>query len=156
MSTQQEAARHPVNPVGVNTGDLMAFTYYGFVSDKNLGGDVLTIQGLDGVGRFEVRGANLVSSGSSADFVAEERKVSRTDVADALVSSAGKPFTVCFIKKDGEERILKGRFIRQDRLMGRSLVEDMQRSAEDSDPIRQVCHRTLQWLICDGVKYIVK
>lgn len=44
--------------------------------------------------------------------------------------------------------------IRQEAVLGRSMVEDMDTS--DKNKIRLVDHRTISYLIVDGVKYKVK
>jgi len=39
--------------------------------------------------------------------------------------------------------------------LGRSMVEDLE-SSDKKNRMRQVDHRTIKWLIVDGVKYVVK
>jgi hypothetical protein len=48
-----------------------------------------------------------------------------TRIAEILITSPNRPLTVCFTKKDGTERVLRGRWIAQEALMGRSFVEDL-------------------------------
>ena len=51
----------------------------------------------------------------------------------------------------GKESTLTARLSRADGKLGRSLVIDL-----PTQGYRQVDHRTLRWLIVDGIKYIVK
>lgn len=51
----------------------------------------------------------------------------------------------------GKESTLTARLSRADGKLGRSLVIEL-----PTQGYRQVDHRTLRWLIVDGIKYIVK
>lgn len=158
MSEQQTLAlNHPVNPDSVQPGQLLAFTYYGVV--ESVTGSIIRLNGTNltpGLGLYEVAGEDLIRSAQSADFFAEERKVCRTKIAEALVASAGKPFTAVFCKQNGECRTLRGKLLAHEAMFGRSLVIDMDVRRQDpvEDGIRLVDHRTLQSLICDGIKYV--
>jgi hypothetical protein len=55
----------------------------------------------------------------------------------------------------GEERTLVGHLIEVEQKMGRSLVIDLE-VPSDQHRLRQVDHRTIDWLILKNVKYIVK
>jgi hypothetical protein len=55
---------------------------------------------------------------------------------------------------DGEERTITCRILSVDRLRGRLSVIDLE--IEDKHNIRQLDPRTLNWLIIDGIKYILK
>ena len=55
----------------------------------------------------------------------------------------------------GEERTMIGYLLELNTLMGRSLVIDMEISPEQNR-IRQIDHRTINWLILKNTKYIVK
>lgn len=54
----------------------------------------------------------------------------------------------------GEERTITGRIISVDRLRGRVTVVDLDKEGRDN--IRQIDPRTLNWLIIDNIKYVVK
>mmetsp|Transcript_3863 Transcript_3863/g.4503 ORF Transcript_3863/g.4503 Transcript_3863/m.4503 type:complete len:234 (-) Transcript_3863:103-804(-) len=117
---------------------------------------------------------------NSAVF-SEVQKISLTQVATLLADANSKCFTVCFTTKVddkmvaeklkdvkaklnaaqarqlakevlvGKETELIGRLSRSEGKLGRSLVIDL-----PSQGYRQVDHRTLRWLIVEGVKYTVK
>uniref|UniRef100_B8HYX3 Uncharacterized protein n=1 Tax=Cyanothece sp. (strain PCC 7425 / ATCC 29141) TaxID=395961 RepID=B8HYX3_CYAP4 len=144
-----------VVPDNVKVNDLMAFTYYGTIKSIQKDGKQLIVSGLDsGMSDFSIEGEELITNAHSADQYTEEEKVSKTKAAEILITSVNRPFTVCFKKKDGSERILRGRLVEPEPLLGRSHVEDL--DIKDGDRLRQVDHRTLIYLIVDGVKYIVK
>jgi hypothetical protein len=83
-------------------------------------------------------------------------------LADAFdsVCNKGKIKANAVIKKElskameGEERTLIGYTISREISWGRSMVIDLE--TEDNNKIRQVDHRTINWLICKNVKYSVK
>lgn len=154
-TTMTDRKKNKVNPTQVKVGDLMAFTYYAKVEQVDAGGTRLTVSDLDsGMSKITVDGKELVENALSADFFAEEEKVSMTHAAEMLVSSYGRPFTVCFEKATGEERVLRGRLIAPEPLLGRSRVEDLE--APKDKRTRLIDHRTILWLILEGVKYIVR
>jgi hypothetical protein len=141
-------------PKKVKRGDLMAFTYFGFVQDtSNVGQTELIVEGLNG-DTFRVSGDSLIENAASADQYLKTKKVNKTEAAEILVASHNRPFTVCFTKADGNKRVLKGRLLRHEPLMGRSYVEDLE--IKSGHPLRQVDHRNIVYLIVDGIKYTVK
>jgi hypothetical protein len=71
----------------------------------------------------------------------------------ALVEAGTLPFTAAFKRVDGTGRTLTGYLASHEDLLGRSMVRDLE---AEGDGIRQVDYRTLEWLVLDGVKYIVK
>lgn len=145
-------------PGKVKVGDLMAFTYYVKVTQVNANGNSLMVNDLDGstgTGDIRIDGKELVESSLSADQFAEEVKVSKTEAAELLVSSHNRPLSVSFMKTDGSERTMRGRLVKPEPLLGRSMVEDLD-IVDPKNRIRQVDHRTINWLVVDGVKYVVK
>jgi hypothetical protein len=155
MSEKTERQRHRVDPSRVKAGDLMAFVYYGKVKRVNDGGTSLVVAGIHrDQGEFAVTGAHLIASSFSADQVLEEVTVTKTRAAEILVESFNRPLTVCFIKQEGGRRVLRGRLLQPEPLLGRSYVEDL--DAVEKDRVRLVDHRTIRFLIVDGVKYTVK
>jgi hypothetical protein len=147
--------KNRVNPAEVRLGDLMAFTYYARVEQVGVGGTKLVVSDLDsGIQNITVDGKELVEHALSADYFGEVEKVTKTKAAEMLVSSYGRPFTVCFEKTDGEDRTLRGRLVAPEPLLGRSQVEDLEQPLKSRT--RLVDHRTIHWLVVDGVKYVVK
>lgn len=90
----------------------------------------------------------------SADKYKEEKVVGHTEVAQCLLDAGMRPFTVEYIKANGEDRVLRGTFVQSEPIMGRSIVRDM--DVKEGGNLRQVDHRTIKSLILDGVKYNVK
>lgn len=153
-TAETEKTRHPVDMGRINNNDLMAFVYYATVS--NSGGDTLEVKNVDDGMDFNVRGQQLIERSFSADQFHEEVKTTKTVAAEILVSSFNRPLTVCFEKQSGEKRVLRGRLITPEPLLGRSMVEDLDLSHRDKHRLRLVDHRTIEYLIVDGVKYVVK
>jgi len=142
----------------VGTNDVMAFVNYVKVKQVLSGGEELIVTDLDHNKRdIKITGKDLVENSLSADqFVATE-KVTKTEAAEILITLFNRPFTVSFNKADKSERVLRGRFIKHEALLGRSMVEDLDEPADSpKGRVRQVDHREINWLIVEGVKYIVK
>lgn len=139
----------------VKKGDILAFTYY--VKIKDISADTIIVEGLnDGTPpEFSVHGQKLIESSTSADQFHEQVTVTSTKVGEILASAGINPFTVCFLKKEGDTRILRGHYLGQDGLRGYALVQDLD-IKETKDRFRKVDNRTIEWLILEGVKYTVK
>ena len=151
----EERKTHQTVPSKVAVGNLIAFTYYTKVTRVDRNGDLLTVQDLDNSkGEIRIDGRNLVESALTADLYEETEKVSKTRAAELLVSSHNRPLTVCFDKADGTERVMRGRLIKPEPLLGRSMVEDL--DSTDAHRMRQVDHRTIKFLVVDGMRYDVK
>jgi hypothetical protein len=154
--------KHKVQRAKVKTGDIMALTWFVKVTDHNDGKSEIGVVGVNDAAPedFWVRGAPLVENMTSADQYEEEIKVARGKIAEILVSSHNVPLTVCFTKQgsktkgdEGEERVLRGKFVSHEVMMGRSYCDDF--DAQDGRP-RLVDHRSLKFLIVHGVKYSLK
>jgi len=142
-------------PIQVKAGHLMALIHYVKVKDVRNGGKEMLVDDVDHPGKdIHIRGEELVINALSADQFAEEVKATKTAVAELLVTSPHRPFTVCFEKADGTERTLRGRLVKPEPLLGRSMVEDLDETGKNR--MRQVDHRTIKFLVVDGVKYVVK
>lgn len=150
-NNESERVKHNVKVAKVKKGHLMAFVYYGEVESANP--DFLSIRNVDDNMSFRVEGKELIERSFSADQFDQEIKVNKTSAAEILISSHNRPFTVCFEKQDGEERVLRGRLITPEPLLGRSMVEDLE--IKSGHRLRQVDHRTIKYLIVEGVKYTV-
>ena len=146
---------HKIASTKVKDGDVMAIVTYVKVK-KNENGDRLQVTNLDsgGIKDFSILGKDLIEICLSADQYSEEIEVSKTAAAEILISSYNRPLTVCFEKSDKSERVLRGRFIRHEALLGRSMVEDL--DEDEKNRIRLVDHRTILYITVDGVKYKVK
>lgn len=147
---------HEVKHDQVQPGHLMAFIYYAKVESVHAGGERLQVVGLTkgAPPRFGVDGKDLVTGALSADQFHETIQVSMTEAANILVESPNTPLTVCFIKKDGTDRILRGRFLAEEPRLGYSWCEDLEKP--EGDRVREVNHREIKWLIVRGVRYEVK
>jgi hypothetical protein len=134
---------------------IVARTIYARVSAiAGLGQGEMFCDDLINGGNFRVVGAKLIESFSSADTYESEESVTKTELAEKLVSAGPLPFTVCFLKSKGAERVLRGRLLEHESLLGRSLVHDF--DVTKGPPLREVDHRSLKWLIVNNVKYILK
>lgn len=141
----------------VQQDDLMAFVHFVKVKNRSKDytyGDTLTVDDVDNKKEFMIRGTELIEQGESGDRWGEEKTVNKTKLAELLSSAYNTPFTVCYLKKDGKERILRGRLIGSEPLMGRSQCEDL--DLPEGKRFRLVCHRELRWLIVNNTKYLLK
>lgn len=152
MSSDRKS--HMVNPSTVKVGDVMSFTYYVKVK-RIVSQEEMVVEDLyNGNAEIGIRGRSLVETAHSADQFSEEEKVSMTKCAEILIASHNRPLTVCFDKADRTERVLRGRLIAPEPLLGRSKCEDLE--ADPKNRMRLVDHRTIKWLVVDGMKYTVK
>lgn len=109
---------------------------------------------LDDGTTFYLEGAELIGTCLSGDHFDREVDVSLTKLAEEFTKVGTRPFTVTYIKKNGEVRTLRGRMLTPDNVLGRSTVLDF--DVDKGSPLRQVDHRTLQSLVVSGVKYTVR
>lgn len=144
-----------MNPVAVESNDVMAIVHYFKVNSSYSSGSRLKVQDLHHNYPFEINGKELVESAFSADRFDEVKNTTKTKIAEQLVQAGHKPFTVHFVKQDGTPRTLRGRLLGTEHMMGRSKVEDLD-EPNHSKRFKQVDHRTIQWLILDDIKYRVK
>lgn len=157
--------KYPTDAAKVAPGHIMAIIHYVKVEQITPDGEQMMVSQLDleadkPSSNIVVTGKGLIAAALSADYFAEEIKTTMTDVAQKLIESHNRPLTVCFTKQakkdeeDGEERVLRGRLLSHEALLGRSYVEDLTKPV--GDRVRLVDHRTIRWLVVDGVKYVVK
>jgi hypothetical protein len=154
MNEIVEGRTNTVDPGRVKVGDLMAFVYYVKVKRVGDGGATLQVQDLDNEEELAIRGKRLIAGSFSADQYEHEEKVTMTRAAEILIASYNRPLTVCFVKQRGEQRVLRGRLLQPEPLLGRSHVEDLDVTGRNR--IRLVDHRTIRYLIVEGVKYTVR
>lgn len=161
--TTQPTVQKPkkIDPDKIKAGDLLAFVSYVKVDSvvrnnaNPLEKPKMSLIDLDTNSKLEVQGSDLIEHALSADQFTTTTVVGKSDVAYILTSSYGKPFTVSFQKLDGTMRVMRGRLIHPENLMGRSYVEDLD-IVNGQNRVRQVDHRTIEYLILDGTKYEVK
>ena len=144
--------KNKVDTGKIKVSDIMSFVYYTKV--KTIVCDTIVVHDLDdGNKEISISGKELLEKSFSADQFEKEENISKTRAAEILVHSPNRPLTVCFLKAKGEERVLRGRLVKPEPLLGRSMVEDLDVKGEHR--LRQVDHRTIKWLTVDGVKYTV-
>jgi hypothetical protein len=169
----------------IETGEILAVTYYTKVKKKDGEtliledldrGTELSINGKDLIETMQsssqydteekvslTRIVDILKHTKGSLFtVCYNKKVSENDVNEALSSiNKGKILSNDEIKRTvkeaykGEERILTGflTFIESD--FGRSHAIDLSISPE-KNRVRQIDHRTINWLIVNNVKYYTK
>lgn len=139
----------------IEPNDIMAIVHYVKVTSVKADKFEFFASDVDNpANSMKIQGQDIIEAAFSADRFMEEQKVSKTAAAEFLVNSPNRPFTVNFTKTDGSERTLRGRLICPEPLLGRSMVEDLDDTSGHN--LRQVDHRTINWLIVEGTKYIVK
>jgi hypothetical protein len=142
-------------------GDLVAVVRYcrvdnhGFISGNAGKNPYLEVTDVDDGTMFSVKGQILIDKLRSADSYNEVKKIPRTKLAEKVSTAFNTPLTVCFDKKDGSERVLRGRLASAEPLMGRSHMEDLD-IEKGKHNLRLVDHRTLKWAVIGGTKYEVK
>lgn len=146
---------HPTDPSAIRPGDVIAIVTYARVVANLRYNQTLQVQDLDRHGTpFEIKGDELARDCFSADRFAEEVKLARTKICKILMTRCwGVPFTACFVKENGEERVMRCRYLENEETDGRSRVEDLD-VARGENRVRLIDHRTLKWLIVRGVKYV--
>lgn len=157
LNNEDPRRPEPVQYDKIKEGDLMAFIYYGKIKSKDFIDihESVQVAGVAGApSGFHVHGKDLIEVGFSADQFNRTEKLSKTAIAEILTTSYNRPFTVCFEKQDGTERTLRGRLVQPETLLGRSHVEDL--DIKEGNNLRLVDHRTLKFLIVNGVRYQVK
>ena len=135
-------------------GELLAVTFWTKV-DRIDGTEKLLVEDLERGNKFHIQGKDLIDSTLSADEFSKTEKITKTAAAEKLISLHGIPFTANFDEQSGKNRTLRGKLINPEPLLGRSYVEDLDIPLGEHR-LRQIDHRTLKWLICQGVKYVVK
>jgi hypothetical protein len=153
-----QALFHPIKWDDVEVGHVMAVLHFVTVTQvqKNGRDPILIVEDVsknNSIGEFRIEGKKLIEKCLSADLYAEEVFVSQTEVIKKLMASQNRPLTVKWTKKNGEDRTLRGRYVGEEALRGYSWCIDLD---EGGDAMKQVDHRTLQFLIVDGVKFTVK
>jgi hypothetical protein len=124
------------------------------VTAVNKAKQFVTVVDVDDKTEFDINGKTMIDTLKTGSIHGKPQKVTMTKAAEILSTSFNTPFTVCFTKQNGDERILRGRLLSTESLLGRSNVEDL--DITDAHRMRQVDHRTIRWIIVGGEKYEVK
>lgn len=135
-------------------GEILSMTNYMTVQSVNPSDNSMMVKDLTGM-EFKIGGKQLIESGKiqSASQFEKEVKVSRTELIEKFKGTNGTAITVNFDKVDGENRTMVCYYLSPEPELGRSYVKDL----EDPKSFNKQCdHRTLQWMIFNGVKYSVK
>ena len=130
------------------TNDYIQLNHYCLVT--KVGNDITYLKDCKTGFEFQAIGQVQDKMLSCSNYEKEEI-VCRTTLADKLINSNKHIFTVVFTKKDGSKKTLRGHFLYIDKMMGRSVVWDL-----ENDGQRQIDHRTIEELIIDGVHYKLK
>lgn len=148
----------------LKVGDRLSRISFMEVTDIAFSGRSIRVKNEDGF-EWTIEGG-IVSQECDSLYVDEEVKMSKTGIAEILVSAKDAIIQVCFDKADGTERVLTGYVLGAEPLLGRTVVIDLEKpkklrktkepGVEWDERQRQVDHRTLKWLIYKGVKYKVK
>ncbi len=141
----------------IRPGHLMAFVYYTDVKGVLVQGGETHLELVDkdtGL-NFGVHGTDLVTRGFSADQYSSEEFVTKTFLAETLIKCFNVPLKVEFVKADGTVRVLRGRLVKIEPIMGRSYAEDLD-IPPNENRLRQIDHRTLKSLTVNGTKYTLK
>lgn len=125
-----------------------------FVKVKQVRRGSIDVENVDTGMPFQINGQTLIDSMTSADEFSKTEKEPLTSIAERLSGAKNVAFTVNFKMKNGKERTLRGRLIKPEPILGRSMVHDF--DVVSGSPIRLVDHRTINWLILNGIKYVVK
>jgi len=144
-----------VNPSDLQRGDVLSRIMYLTVVEKKFvdGLDRILVQDINGF-RFWIDYDTVAETSVSASQYQKIEKVTQTQLAEILVDIGDVVFTVNFDKKSGEKRTMIAHLLDTENHMGRSQVRDL--LITFGNPLRQVDHRTINWLIVKGVKYELK
>ena len=136
----------------VKKGDIVQYVMT--VKITHEGRNKVSAINLDNKEKFEINGEELYNNCISCDFFDKEEKITKTKLKDVFDQIyPGSLFSARFTKKDGEYREIRARF-GANTIFGHCVVEDL--DIEEEYRTRQVNYNTIQWVISNGVKYIVK
>jgi len=133
-------------------GDFIQLVYNCKIT-KKINSESADVIDIDRGTKFTITG--LLQSTRNADQFSKTSSVSRTELIEILITSNGSILSCKFVKQNGEDRVLRGYFVSLDKGFGRSNCIDLEVN-KDEHRLRQVDHRTLEWVILDDVRYMVK
>lgn len=135
-------------------GDFVAVVRFCKVKTVDVANKTIEVSDIDDKLEFSMSGDDMLSTLKSASEFKKQEKKTLTELATIVSQSFNKPLSVCFEKADNTERTMIGRIVKAEPLLGRSYMEDSE--IETGNRLRQVDHRTIKWVIVDGVKYSLK
>jgi hypothetical protein len=121
--------------------------------ENNDGKTVLTVENVYN-GFQQTIDENIVykSLHSTSDHFIKMIKINTHEAVETLLKNSDMIFTASFVKSDGTERLIRGRYLYIDQVMGRLVVEDLD-LAHTNNCIRQIDCRTIKYLIINNTKY---
>lgn len=138
----------------IKKGDLLCDLHYFVVSDINDTGAYFKDVSSGEEWSVPIKFLNAaIKDAWSAENFEKEEKLCRGEVVRRLLDAGIRPFTVEYIKADGEDRKLRGTFLKGEPTLGRSIVKDLDLQENN---VRMVDHRTIKSLVIDNVKYTVE
>lgn len=139
----------------LKVGEKISYTDYFTVNDITK--DSISV--LDKESRaIYITGKKLIESKfySNSQFN-KTMKIGKNELAQKLLNTGDKIFTVCFTKANNEKRILIGHFHSAEPFLGRTNVIDLEVASTDKTKgHRLIDNRTIQWLVTDNIKYIAQ
>lgn len=133
--------------------EIVSFTVYATIDEKY--DDGLVCYDIYNDTRYVIHGPAYATV-ASADTFSRIENINKTEAARKLLYAGTDVFTVEFTKQGGENRTLRGRLVKEEPLMGRALVEDLDIPQGILSNIRQVDLRTVKSLTIRNVKYVVR
>jgi hypothetical protein len=138
-------------------GEQVSFQQYLTVDSVNPTDNSINVT--DGAGKqLLIRGKELIEGSfySNSQF-SETEKGGKNKLAEVLKDAKDVIFTVCFTKKNGDERILVGRLVGSEPNLGRTKVVDL--NIDPNDPtrgIRLIDNREIKWVVINQTKYVAQ
>lgn len=142
---------NPLDPATVRADDWLWTCRYYLV--KEVKSDSVLLEDREHGSMREVKIPDITKDLSSASYYDPHKiiRVSLTEMIDILTTTWTQPFTVGYVKKDGQERVLTGYLLRSKGQVGKSLAIDLNLPKEKC--IRWVNHLTLTSLITGGTLF---
>tara|TARA_R110000772_G_scaffold249530_2_gene363851 strand:+ start:33724 stop:34155 length:432 start_codon:yes stop_codon:yes gene_type:complete len=139
--------------------EIVMFSIYAKVKEVGSCNSIVA-EDLNSETDYTLSGEGTIRALISADSFSKEEKVTMTSLAEKLSQAGNDPFTVVFKKKDGTERTMRGVISSTENILGRCRVIDLDKRRDETKDydarLRQVDYRTIQSLVINGVKFVLK
>ena len=134
----------------------MQFPYWAKVLSNDSEG--IKCEDIHSGAKFRVKGQELIENSRSADRYTRLEKVTKTGIVDILSNAHNVPFTVEFVKANGQSRTLRGKLLGvDDKNLGYIDVIDLDfPDGKSKFNMRQVDCRTIKSVTLRGIRYEVK